>query len=153
MKKKIAVLLLFCAFALLSAGCANISKKDDLSKNPSLLEPSALLKFSDVPVPSGFKLLSQDSYSFETSGMRVGVLKYQGKANPDQVINFYKEQMPMYNWNLLNVIEYGDRMMNFERENETCIIGLFTKGNAVTITVSLGPRPQVVPKKAKQPVK
>ncbi len=153
MKKKILLLLFFGSFVLWFLGCADIYKKDDLSKTSSLLEPSTIIKFSDVPVPAGFKLLPQGTYSFETSGVRVGVLKYQGKANPDQVISFYKEQMPMYNWNLLNVIEYGDRLMNFERENETCIIALLTKGNSVTITVSLGPRPQISPKKPKQPVK
>jgi len=153
MNKKIAVLLFSGSLVLLFAGCAGISKKGDFSKTSSLLEPSAMMKFNDVPVPTGFKLLSQESYSFETSGVRVGVLKYQGKANPDQVINFYKEQMPMYNWNLLNVIEYGNCLMNFERENETCIVGLLSKGRAVTITVSLGPRPQISPKKPKQPIK
>lgn len=135
-------------------GCAGLSKKDDgLSKNSSLLEPSGIFKFSDVPIPIGFKPLPQNSYSFESSGVRVGVLKYQGKANADQVVNFYKEQMPMYNWALLNVIEYGERLINFERENESCIITLEPKGSTVIITVSLGPKSQVLPKKPKQPVK
>ena len=155
MKTKILVLGFLCSLVLVFLGCADLSKKEDnlSSKNASLLEPSAILKFNDVPVPAGFKLMPQDSYSFETSGVRVGILRYKGKANVDQVINFYKEQMPMYNWNLLNVIEYGDRLMNFDRENETCIIGLLSKGNSITITVSLGPRPEVSSKKPKQPVK
>jgi len=89
-----------------------------------MLEPQSILKFSDVPVPVGLKSLPQQSYSFESSGVRVGVLKYRGKNNPDQIVNFYKEQMPMYNWNLVNIVEYGQRMLNFERENETCIITL-----------------------------
>lgn len=153
MKKRVAAypLLFFSIFWLL--GCADFSKNDSMSKPASLLEPSATLKFSDVPVPAGFKLLPQDSYSFENSGVRVGVLKYHGKANPDQVISFYKEQMPMYNWNLLNLVEYGDRLMNFERENETCIINLLPKGNAISIIISLGPKPQIPPKKYKQPIK
>jgi len=151
--KKILIIGLLGYWVIGLTGCAGFSKKDDLSKTSSLLEPSAMLKFNDVPVPTGFKLLAQDSYSFETSGVRVGVLKYQGKANPDQLINFYREQMPMYNWSLLNVVEYGDRLMNFERENETCIIGLLSKGKAVTIRVSLCPRPQISPKKPKEPIK
>ena len=143
MKTKLLILALlgFCALGFL--GCANLSNKNDnLSKNSSLLEPSAALKFNDVPVPAGFKLLPQNSYSFETSGVRVGVLKYQGKASPDQVISFYKEQMPLYNWNLLNIIEYGDRLMNFDREYESCIISLSPKGKNITITISVGPKTQ-----------
>mgnify|MGYP001584434816 CR=1 FL=1 len=150
--KTILVIALLGYSVIALTGCAGISGKDDMSKSPAILEPSSTLKFSDVPVPAGFKLLPQNSYSFESSGVRVGVLKYQGKANPDQVINFYKEQMPMFNWNLLNVIEYGDRLMNFERENETCIISLLPKGNTVTIVASVGPKPQT-PKKSDKPIK
>ena len=61
----------------------------------SRIEPQAILKFSDLPIPAGLKSLPQASYSFENAGVRVAVLKYQGKVNIDQVINFYKEQMPM----------------------------------------------------------
>ncbi|MFA5145170.1 MAG: hypothetical protein WC723_04110 [Candidatus Omnitrophota bacterium] len=155
MKAKVLILALLGSCALGFLGCADLSNKNDnLSKNSNLLEPSAALKFNDVPVPMGFKSLPQGSYSFETSGVRVGVLKYQGKANPDQLINFYKEQMPLYNWNLLNIVEYGDRLMNFDRENETCIISLLSKGSTSIITVSLGPKPQQISqKKPKQPVK
>lgn len=152
MKAKAYVFVFLSIFFIF--GCAGLSKKDGgLSKNSSFLEPSNIFKFSDVPIPIGFKPLPQSSYSFESSGVRVGVLKYQGKANADQVVNFYKEQMPMYNWALLNVIEYGERMINFERENESCIITLEPKGSTVIITVSLGPKSQVLPKKPKQPVK
>jgi hypothetical protein len=137
-----------------TSGCAMTQQDKSLSSNSSTLEPQAMIKFSDVPVPSGFKSLPAQSYTFESSGVRVGVLKFQGKAEPDQIVNFYKEQMPMYNWNLLNVVEYGDRLLNFDRENETCVITLLTKGKTVIITVSLGPKSQVTAKKTKkEPVK
>ena len=104
-------------------------------------------------MPAGFKLLPQESYSFENSGMRVALLKYQGKASIDQVVNFYKEQMAMYNWNLLNIIEYGERLLNFERENESCIINLSPRGSSIVMSISLGPKSQGISKKAKEPIK
>jgi len=153
MKPKTVFLLCFVFITFSLSGCADFPQKDDsMSKTPGVLEPSAMMKFSDIPVPAGFKLLPQNSYSFESSGVRVGVLKYRGKGSPDQVVSFYKEQMSMYSWNLLNIVEYGDRLMNFERENETCIISLVPKGSSAVLTISLGPKPQV-PKKAKQPIK
>ena len=122
----------------------------------SRIEPQAILKFSDLPIPAGLKSLPQASYSFENAGVRVAVLKYQGKVNIDQVINFYKEQMPMYNWNLINIIEYGQRLLNFERENETCIITIQVAGfwnEDALVTVSLGPKSQNLTKKSKSPLK
>ncbi len=130
-------------------GCRTVSAD-------SRLEPQAVLKFSDLPIPQGLKPLPQISYAFENAGVRVAVLKYQGKANIDQVINFYKEQMPMYNWDLINIIEYGQRLLNFERENETCIITVQVAGfwnEDALVTVSLGPKSQATAKKAKKPVK
>ncbi len=145
------IIFLFFAFSL--CGCASTTRKENITKNETLLEPSAMVKFVDIPVPAGFKIIPLDSYSFESAGIRVGVLKYQGKANADQVVNFYKEQMPMYNWNLLNVVQYGEMLLNFDRENETCIVRLMPKGNNMTVAISLGPKSQFSPKKAKQPIK
>ncbi|MCX5698224.1 MAG: hypothetical protein NTX01_00795 [Candidatus Omnitrophica bacterium] len=136
-------------------GCTTISDSKE-PINPVSLSPQAILKFTDVPVPVGLKSLPEQSCSFESSGVRVGVLKYQGKINIDQIINFYKEQMPMYNWNLVNIVEYGQRLMNFERENETCIITMQIAGfwnEDALVTISLGPKSQTVSKRAKSPVK
>ena len=135
-------------------GCSTFSDNTSAkSGNPGTLEPQAILKFTDIPVPTGLKSMPTQSYSFESSGVRVGVLKYQGKNNPDQVVNFYREQMPMYNWNLVNIVEYGQRLLNFERENETCIITMDPRGSSIILTISLGPKSQIPAKKAKSPVK
>ncbi|MCX5703737.1 MAG: hypothetical protein NT066_04520 [Candidatus Omnitrophica bacterium] len=154
MKSKILVIALICFGVMTFSGCALLSRKEgSQTKTPGLLEPALSSKFNDLPVPAGFKFLPRDSYSFESAGVRVAVLRYQGKVDSDQVVNFYKEQMPIYNWNLLNVIEYGQRLMNFDRQDETCIISLLPKGNATIITISLGPKSQILPKKGKETIK
>ncbi|MCX5713303.1 MAG: hypothetical protein NT033_00490 [Candidatus Omnitrophica bacterium] len=149
--------LVFCFvvfFVVLNlTGCANLSKNEKSTGNPDILEPQAMLKFSDIPVPSGFKQLPNESYSFESGGMRVALLRYRGKGTQDQVVNFYKEQMVMYNWNLLNIVEYGQRLLNFERDAESCIINLTGSGNTTNISITLGPKTQPAPKKTKTPLK
>lgn len=151
--KRLLVLLFVSSLVLLSAGCAAISKKDKESAGiPSLLEPQAIGKFADIPVPVGFKLLPERSYAFESAGVRGCTLKYQGKASAEQAISFYKEQMLMYNWTLLNIIEYGERLMNFDRDTETCTINLLPKGKALVITISVAPKSQAS-KKSSRPVK
>ena len=123
-------------FMFAAAGCASFP-----SGNPDrTLEPTAALRFSDVPVPAGFKLIPEQSYSFENAGVRVALMKYKGRGTLDQVLNFYKEHMPLSRWTLLNISEYGQRLLNFERENETCIITMESKFTGTLITVSLGPK-------------
>jgi len=135
------------------SGCAMFSNQEDLKTPPAPLQSQAVLKFADLPVPLGFRLLPLESYSFENSGTRVAVLRYQGKASSTQVVNFYKEQMPMFNWTLLNIIEYGNCMLNFERETESCIININPKGGTSIISISLGPKSQGLPKRSKQVIK
>ncbi len=153
MRNNILVIALFGCSVIGLCSCAGVSRKDVVPKEESSLEPQAMLKFSDIPTPVGFKFLAEDSYTFESAGIRVGVLRYQGKADVEQVVNFYKDQMPLYNWNLLNAIEYGERLLNFEREQETCIINLSPKGKHISLTISLGPKSGIRPKKADKPVK
>jgi hypothetical protein len=99
------------------------------------------LRFSDIPVPAGFNLIPQQSYSFENAGIRVALLKYKGRGTLDQVLNFYKEQMPLSKWSLLNISEFGQRMLNFERESETCIITMQSQfGGSTLISLSVGPK-------------
>ncbi|MFH1889123.1 MAG: hypothetical protein ABH806_03435 [Candidatus Omnitrophota bacterium] len=146
------IALLVCSIAVLS-GCTRASKKDTMSGNKSLLEPQSMVKFNDIPVPAGFKFESTESYAFESTGVRVGFLKYKGRGDIERVVNFYKDQMPLYNWNLLNVVEYGERLLNFDREQETCIVTLLAKGKNITITISLGPKSAARSRKAEKPVK
>lgn len=136
------MLLPFIFSLLVFAGCASVRKKDPSVGGQKMLEPQAIVRFIDLPVPAGFKLLSEESYVFEGAGVRVGALKYQGKANADEIVSFYKEQMPMYNWALLNIIEYGSRLLNFDREKESCIINILPRGSKVIISISLGPKSQ-----------
>ncbi len=152
MNTKTLSLVLACSCVLGFFGCSTVSRKGSDTQASSYLEPQLSGRFSDIPVPAGLKLVAQESYSFESSGMRVALLKYKGKANPDQTVTFFKEQMPMYGWNLINAIEYGQRILNFDREQETCIMTLASKGNSVTLLISLGPKSQL-PRKEKAPAR
>jgi len=143
MRRLLAVTL--CAVSLI--GCAGLQKRE----GPPPLKPVAS-KFKDIPVPSIFKSVPQSTYAFESSiiGIRIGTVKYQGKAPLEQVIDFYKEQMPRYKWILENSLEYGNVMLNFSREKDTCLINLSSQEDLVTIDITLGPKlkqiEQILPK-------
>jgi hypothetical protein len=136
-------ILTILSMAVLVCGCETLSSNNSSQNiNTALLEPAMNPKIPDIPIPAGLKPAYKESYFFENAGMRVGVLKYKGKANPDFIVNFFKEQLSMNNWTLLNVIEYNNRLLNFEREKETCIINVEPQGGFVTVTISLGPKSQ-----------
>jgi len=134
--------LILLISSLLFAGCATSGSvsADDGIKAPMALDVSTALKFVDVPVPSGFKIITAQSFTFENDVLRVGILKYKGNASGDQVVNFYKNQMPVYNWRFTNMLEYGRRIMNFEREDQNCIIVIESQGMSTFVTITVAPK-------------
>ena len=139
--------LLF-ALVLSLSGCVTTREQAPQIKSFSL-KPARLLRFSDVPCPAGFELVSEQSFILESGEVRAGILKYTGKANAQEVVLFYKAQMPMYNWALLSILEHEEHLLNFERENESCIVAIRSRGSSrAEISVSLAPKsPISVPRK------
>ena len=142
----------FCLSFLSACATTFPGKFSDPTQVPAL-EPAALLKLGDIPVPSGFIFVPDESYAFQSTNFRAGLLKYRGKAQGEQIVVFFKEQMPMYNWNLVNIVEYGRRMLSFEKEQEACVITIDGKDNRYDITVSIAPRSQAAPRKTDKPIK
>ncbi|UCB57414.1 MAG: hypothetical protein JSV30_02195 [Candidatus Omnitrophota bacterium] len=136
-------LILILASSL--AGCAALqgagsSEKDEEAYAPGSLAVTAKLRFHDVPVPAGFKLEQDKSFIFQAEGTRVALMKYAGRAKTQELINFYKEQMALYNWNLLNVVEYGRSVLNFEREEQSCIVTIESRAMRKLVTISVAPK-------------
>lgn len=145
--------LLILCFCILFSGCATVNKGADLPPGEvKPLFPQDALKFSDIPLPSGFKFLHKDSYSFQTENVRVAVLKYSGRPDVERVFKFFKEQLPLYNWHLINTTEFGRRMLNFDRDQETCIITVESRGLRTEFVISIGPK-QGSAKKLEKPIK
>ncbi len=138
--------------ALLASGCTTLpesrerarireeTEEEVLPILPVPLKMASSLKFEDIPVPHGFKIDQHDSFAFQTGSTRLGVLKYKGNAAADRIVAFYKEQMPVYNWDLINIIEYGRRMLTFERAQEICIITIEPTRGRVSLVIAVSPR-------------
>ena len=146
MKKNILCGLSFSFFAILIllSGCTTMSSgtygKGSVAEKP--LEVSSVLRFNDIPAPYGFKILDHESFAFQNDATRVALLKYVGGTVADRVVLFYKEQMPLYNWNPINIIEYERRVMNFENDSESCIITIEAKGRSSIVTIAISPKSQ-----------
>lgn len=151
MKRITLAVLAVCFLAISLAGCTTVGNKNQ--SDNQYLEPKIATRFYDVPVPAGFKLLPKESYSFEADGIRAGVLKYKGRANADMVVNFYKDQMVMNGWDFLNIVEFGQRQLNFDRDTETCVINISSSGRSSTVTISIGPKSRKAPRRVDKPVK
>ncbi|MBU1061876.1 MAG: hypothetical protein KJ952_04060 [Candidatus Omnitrophica bacterium] len=128
---------------ILLSGCETISKGHTYgsgSTAASSLDVASLLRFNDVPVPAGFKILDAESFAFQNDATRVALLKYLGSRNADQTVSFYKEQMPLYKWSPINIIEYERRMLNYEKESESCIVTIESHGRKSIVIIAISPK-------------
>jgi len=120
-------------------GCISLPQRT-LSEDVSL-EVATLLKFDDVPVPAGLKFIPEDSFAFQNDLFRVALLRYSGRVAAEQAVSFYKEQMPLYGWEVINIVEYGTKTLNFDRPEETCTIIINAKGSKKSdIAISVAPK-------------
>lgn len=97
------------------------------------------LKFDDIPIPAGFEFDHKESFIFKNGLTRVGVVRYIGQADLSAVTTFFKNQMPTYNWNLVNSIEYKRSIINFDKDAQTATIIIELQGSRVFLTVASGP--------------
>ena len=131
---------MFIGVLWLGTGCVSTtSSSQQVTAMPSL-QTATLLKFPDVPVPVGFQLVDNESFAFQNTMMRVGLLKYTGRPTIDRVVQFYREQMPLHQWVLLNLLEYEARILNFDKADETCIITIGKRGDRTQVTIAVAPK-------------
>jgi len=130
----LSIIMSFIAFSMSVSSCIESSR----AESP---QPAETLRFDDVPVPIGFKLIPGASFIADSAGKRAGELRFTGMANIENVVNFYKNQMSIYNWVLLNMFEDGERVLTYERGNESCVIVIKPRGGSrVDISVALAPK-------------
>lgn len=133
--------ILIIMVAIFVAGCTTTgSRIDSAGEAPKMLDVAMALKFEDIPIPAGFHSETRESFTFENDVLRVGILKYAGKAQANQVVDFYKDQMPLYNWRFLNMLEYGRRILNFDRDDQSCIIVIEPVKSTCHITITVAPK-------------
>ena len=68
-------LILSLLAMLLTQGCASNGYSTRENGEINELNVATTLKFEDVPIPAGFRILSDQSFSFQNEMTRVGVLK------------------------------------------------------------------------------
>jgi hypothetical protein len=133
-------LFFFLASLFLIAGCVTLPEggsSSDIERNKPSLSVAPILKFEDLPIPAGFKLLDKESFAFQNDKSRVALLKYYGGQNAEHVLTFYKEQMASFNWSLINIIEYDRKVLNYENSDESCIITIQPQGGKSMVTLAL----------------
>lgn len=105
---------------------------------PIELNAASISQFDDIPVPHGFKLLGNKSFSYKTKTIRVAVLTYTGNARMEDTIAFYEDQMSVSGWQFISNMGPGNsKTLDFKKETETANITISEDGLNCIIEIRL----------------
>jgi hypothetical protein len=97
-------------------------------------------QFEDIPLPSGMTLNRKESFLYETRATKAGLLIYEGKGEMDRLSDFFKKQMPKYQWRLMSNFELHNVMLTFIKEGWNSIIYILPQeGEMKRIEIRVGP--------------
>jgi hypothetical protein len=127
-------------FLLILWGCAMPMSYQQGEGATGEIPLSEMLRFNDIPVPGTFRFDSQNSYIFEDKLTRIGVLKYTTATSPDEVVMFFKREMPNAGWQLINILEYGQKILTYDKGEESCVINILPGRTQSTVMISVTPK-------------
>ena len=134
----------FVVFSLLIlTGCAGISyytpsPRTEEGKETSI-KKALQQKFDDLPLPQGVVIDSQNSFIFQDGGIRIAQLRCVSKLSPDALVSYFREELPLQGWQFLNVVEYGERRLSFEKPGEKLEVIIYPERRGARIVISLTP--------------
>ncbi len=104
-------------------GCGDLTTFRTVREREPEKKPIATsYRFDDIPLPSGMALNRKESFVYETMTTRTGLLVYEGKGEMERFANFFKDQMPNYQWRLLSNFELHNVMLTFIKEGWSSVI-------------------------------
>ncbi len=155
MRLKLGCTTLVCVLVLIATGCARqrATTAADAEGSQEMTTGIPLapdFRIPDIPVPAGFEFDRDHSFVFQNSMLDVGKIQYAGKEPITDVAQFYIEEMPRYNWTLLNVAEHQTVALFFDKENKSCQVLLTPKVRGTEIQISFFPKAVPAPEQQQQ---
>ena len=93
----------------------------------------------DVPVPANFTLSHKDSYAYVTNNIRTTSIKYEGSDRTDNLVEFYRHQMPTFGW-MEKMTQPAEHMqtITFVKGKEKCDIVIEQLPTETDILIKIG---------------
>jgi len=110
-------------------------------REPDVQRPiTTIYRFEDIPLPPGMNFNRKESFVYETKTTKTGLLVYEGKGEMEKLANFFKEQMPNYQWRLVSNFELQNVMLTFIKEGWSSVIYILPKEDEIKrIEIRIGP--------------
>ena len=140
-RKTILKALAGCSLLILLSSCAALSGSGETApkemKSIEVAQP-----FSDIPIPSGFKLDHARSFIYESGSgaVKVGKMYFSGWTGQRDTLAFYKNEMVNKGWNLINALEQETAVLNYEKEGWVSTVVIRSDWVGSQLEIQVGPK-------------
>ena len=80
--------------------------------------------FPDIQIPAELELVSGDSYVFQGTKTKAGLLVFKGRVEARSVLDFFQVSMPRENWQFKGGFRYKKSVLVFEKPERICLINV-----------------------------
>ncbi len=136
--KRLAIIFITVALTL---SCTTISSKRTKTVSPAQTTVQKIEKIlNNIPVYPTLSYDTQDSFVYESVSVNAAVIVLKGKGKLNDVVSFYKENMPKYGWQLLSMFVYDNKAtMLFDSMESSCAIEITQEAfNNIKVTIKTG---------------
>ncbi len=130
------MLLALAAAFLLFTGCSTLQQDDESEParpasaaqgNPQAVtetyeESNYYYDFSDILVPRELEFKGDESYVFDTSTFKAGVMNFSGRVVNEDLVNFFINNMAKDGWKMTTSLKSDKSILIFEKFNKACSI-------------------------------
>ena len=141
--KRIIFVLFVIALAGLT-GCAGTPKKAGEPTTPETEPPPPFvaLQFPSIPIPKGTELDRDKTFIYESGSgeVKVGRLVFSVWNKPQEVVDYFREEMSKNGWKLLRTIEHTETILLYERKGEVATVMIDSSLGKTYIEIQIGPK-------------
>lgn len=92
-------------------------------------------EFDDILIPRELDFQSEDSYTLDNRKFRVGIMKFTGRVEIPDLLQFFINNMAKDNWERTTAVKGKTSVLSFEKFNKSCVIQVEDTFARDTITV------------------
>jgi len=98
--------------------------------------PDYYYDFDDILIPKEISYQNNDSYKLDNSKFRAAIMKFKGRVEVLELVQYFVNNMSKDNWKLLSNNKTGTlSVLSFEKYNKSCVIQVEDTFGTAKITI------------------
>ncbi|BCS89027.1 hypothetical protein [Pseudodesulfovibrio sediminis] len=109
--------------ACTTTGSSSSSSSSSQTASTDYQEPDYYLDFDDIMIPKEIDYVEKDSYKLDNSKFRAAIMKFSGRVEVLELVQYFLNNMAKDNWTLISNNKASTvHVLNFEKFNKSCVI-------------------------------